>query len=106
MSYRFKQYWLRTNTGCNSVDFRPTDKEATSRAAKAFAASLLSRMFEVSEVDKVSLVSSPRHRWSVFGRDGGSCRVSQLGLWAGEERLGAVGVRGRPERTWWRAVSH
>ena len=26
-------------------------------------------------------------------------------LWAGEERLGAVGVKGRPERTWWRAVS-
>merc|ERR1719234_1353583 len=107
MSYRFKQYWLRTNTGCDSVDFRPTDKEATSRAAKAFEASLLSRMFEVSEVYKVSLVSSPRHRWSVFGRDGGSCRVCESAGpvgWRGAH-CGAVGVRGRPERTWWRAVS-
>merc|ERR1719234_2034726 len=86
MSYRFKQYWLRTNTGCGSVDFRPTDKEATSRAAKAFEASLLSRMFEVSEV------SSPRHRWSVFGRDGRICRVC--------ESAGPVGWRGAPRSSW------
>jgi len=29
--------------------------------------------------------------------EGAAVCVSQLGLWAGEERHGAVGVRGRPE---------
>merc|ERR1719234_796917 len=49
-------------------------------------------MFEVSEVSEVSEASSPRHCWSVFGRDGGSCRVC--------ESAGPVGWRGAPWSSW------